>query len=108
MFISRVGSIKALIGDLDVFENVTALLDLQENSWRRFGRKFEIPVDVLNSLRPDPIPSPTRVLMGYIVQNDPNLPMRSFVVSLEKIQRFDVIEELKGFFKRKTFYTWYN
>ena len=80
MYISLVdGNIQTLLGNLDVLENVTGMLDLQENSWRRFALKFhKFSNSFLDNLRPDPIPSPTKTVMNYIVQSNPNLSMRTF------------------------------
>ena len=78
------------------------MLDLQESSWWRFGRKFDISRKELDSLKPDPIRSPTKVVMECIVQENPDLTMKSFLETLAKIKRYDVIKELKRFFH----FTW--
>lgn len=85
----------------DLFDEVTAMLDLQE-SWFRFGRKFDIERQLLESLKPDPVPSPTKVLLQCITNNDPKVTMKTFMRSLVKIKRFDVITELRSFFS----FTW--
>ena len=94
-------TIQTLLDDLDVLEKVTAMLDRQESSWFRFGRKFEITRKELEYLKPDPIPSPTKVVMECIVQNNPDLTLKSFLETLAKIKRYDVIKALKGFFHCK-------
>ena len=101
LFSTAGSTIKALLNDLDVLDKVTALLDLQESSWMHFGAKFDIDRIELDSLKPDPIRSPTKVLMECLVQNDPDLTMATFLGSLEKIKRYDVIKKLTRFFYRK-------
>lgn len=94
-------TIQTLLDDLDVLEDVAALLDLQENAWFRFGRKFGISRKELDSLRPECPQSPTKLLMEHIVGKQPNLNMRSFLKTLAQIKRSDVIKELKEFFYGK-------
>ena len=101
LFSTAGSTIKTLLSDLDVLDKVTALLDLQESSWIHFGAKFKIDRKELDSLKPEPIRSPTKVLMECLVQKDPDLTMATFLKSLEKIERYDVIEELSRFFYRK-------
>ncbi|XP_078382169.1 uncharacterized protein LOC144664816 [Oculina patagonica] len=97
-----VGStIQTLLDERDVLEKVSTLLDLFENSWFSFGRKFNIPRKELESLKPECPQSPTKLLMEYIVGKDPDLNMRSFLKSLANIKRFDVIKKLKEFFYAK-------
>ncbi|KAJ7339452.1 hypothetical protein OS493_005850 [Desmophyllum pertusum] len=66
-------TIKTLFADIDALEKVTALLDLEEISWQRVGRMYGIDKRLLDSLKPDPIQSPTKVVMEYIVQKEPTL-----------------------------------
>ena len=78
------------------------MLDLEERYWRSFALKLhKFSVSALDSLRPEPISSPTKMVLNYIVQENPQLTMRSFLVTLEKMERRDLILELKEFFKRK-------
>jgi len=76
---------------------------MEERYWRGFALKsgYEFSVSELDSLRPEPISSPTKMVLNYIVQKNPQLTMRSFLVTLEKMKRRDLIHELKEFFKRK-------
>ena len=96
-------TIQRLLDEIDVFEKVTAILDRHERSWYKFGWKFEIDRKDLESLKPDPIPSPTKLMMKDIVQAQPDLTMKTFLETLATIKRFDVIKALKGFFHRKIF-----
>ena len=78
------------------------MLDQDERHWRSFALEFyKFPVSTLDSLRPEPVSSPTKMVLNYIVQKNPQLTMRSFLVTLEKMERRDLILELKEFFKRK-------
>ena len=79
------------------------MLDREERNWRGFALKsgYKFSVSELDSLRPEPISSPTKMVLNYIVQKNPQLTMRSFLVTLEKMKRRDLIHELKEFFKRK-------
>ena len=96
------GDIRTLLGEIDILEDVTGLLDLEERYWRSFALKFhKFSVSVLDSLRPEPISSPTKMVLNCIVQENPQLTMRSFLLTLEKMERRDLILELKEFFKRK-------
>lgn len=94
-------TIQTLLEDLDVSEDVAALLDLQENAWFRFGQTFGIPRKELESLRPECPQSPTKLLMEHIVGKQPKLNMGTFLETLAQIKRFDVIDELKEFFHGK-------
>lgn len=90
-----------MLDDLDALEKVTALLDLEENAWQRVGRMYGIDKRLLDSLKPGSVQSPTKVVMEYIVQREPALTMKTFLRSLENIERFDVIADLKDFFYGK-------
>ena len=54
-----------------------------------------------DSLKPECPESPTKLVMGYIVGDDPQLNMKRFLEGLANIKRFDVISELKEFFHGK-------
>lgn len=85
-------------------EDVTSQLDEQESYWRGFAlRLCNFSDVVLNSLRPVPFSSPTETVMNYIVQENNKLPMQSFLMTLKKMERNDLIEALKEFFERKIF-----
>ena len=85
-------------------EDVTSQLDEQESYWRGFAlRLYNFSDVVLNSLRPVPFSSPTETVMNYIVQENNRLPMQSFLMTLKKMERNDLIEALKEFFERKIF-----
>lgn len=99
MFITAGGStIQTLLDDLEVCQEITALLDMDDLSWFKFGRKFEIERDILKPLVPDPIKSPTKSVIEYIVNNDPGLQMVKFIESLKNIRQIMVIEKLKTLF----------
>ncbi|CAH3140502.1 unnamed protein product, partial [Porites evermanni] len=93
--------IRTLLGNLDILEDLTGLLDMEERNWRGFALKsgYEFSVSELDSLRPEPISNPTKMVLNYIVQKNPQLTMRSFLMTLEKMKRRDLIHELKEFFK---------
>lgn len=94
-------TIRTLLNDEDVLDKVTALLDRQESSWYRLGRKFGIERIELEYLKPEPIPSPTKVMMEHIVSVNPHLTMKTFLETLVKIKRFDVIKAMEDFFHRE-------
>ena len=94
-------TIKTLFNEEDVLDEVTILLDRQESSWYRLGRKFDIKRIELNYLKPEPIPSPTKVMMEHIVSVNPHLTMKTFLETLVKIKRFDVIKAMEDFFHRE-------
>jgi len=81
-------------------EEVAARLDYKRG-WYRVGRKYEITKTQLDSLNPECPVSPTKLLIEYIVANDPQLNMKRFLEALANIQRFDIISELKEFFHGK-------
>ena len=84
-------------------EEVTGHLDEQESHWRGFALQlYNFSDVVLNSFRPVPFSSPTETVMKYIVQENHKLPMRSFLMTLKKMERNDLIEALKEFFERKS------
>ena len=82
----------------DVLDKVTVLLDRKENFWYPLGRKFGIERKELDYLKPEPIASPTKMMMKFIVGDQPLLSMKTFLEALAKINRFDVIKAMKKFF----------
>ena len=91
-------TIQTLLDKEDVLDKVTALLDRKENFWYPLGRKFGIERKELDYLKPEPIASPTKMMMKFIVGDQPLLSMKTFLEALAKINRFDVIKEMKKFF----------
>ena len=89
------GTIQTLLDDLEASEAITALLDENDSYWFKFGRKFGIDRDTLDSLRPDPIKSPAKAIINFIVSRDPDLRMKKFMESLNKIEHNKLIEKLK-------------
>lgn len=88
------GTIQTLLDDLEGSEAITALLD-ENDSWFKFGLRFGIDRDILDSLRPDPIKSPSKAIINFIVSSDPNLRMKKFMESLNKIEHNKLKEKLK-------------
>lgn len=88
------GTIQTLLDDLEGSEAITALLD-EKDSWFKFGLRFGIDRDILDSLRPDPIKSPSKAIINFIVSSDPNLRMKKFMESLNKIEHNKLKEKLK-------------
>ena len=64
-------------------------------NWLHFARGLGVSNDKCDSLKPKGKPSPTRALMKYIVQVDPDLTVETFMDALEKMQRKDVVSALK-------------
>lgn len=92
------GTIQTLLDDLEGSEVITALLDEDDSYWFRFGHKFGIDRVILENLRPDPIKSPTKAMMKFIVSRNPDLQMRKFIEKLNKIEQNKLIEKLKTMF----------
>ena len=89
------GTIQTLLDDLEGSEAITALLDENDSYWFKFGQKFGIDRVTLDSLRPDPIKSPAKAIINFIVGRDPDLRMKTFMESLNKIEHNKLIEKLK-------------
>lgn len=89
------GTIQTLLDDLEASEAITALLDENESHWFKFGHKFGIDRVTLDNLRPDPIKSPAKAIINFIVSRDPDLRMKKFMESLNKIEHNKLIEKLK-------------
>lgn len=81
-------------------EEVAALLD-RKRGWRRVGEKYGMTKPQLDSLQPECSQSPTKLVIEYIVRDDPQLNMKRFLEALTNIKRCDVIRELKEFFNGK-------
>ena len=64
-------------------------------NWLHFARELGVSKDECDSLKPKGKPSPTRALMKYIVQVDPDLTVETFMDALERMQRKDVVSTLK-------------
>lgn len=91
----RSGTIQTLLDDLEGVEAITAFLDENDSYWFKFGHTFGIDRVTLDSLRPDPIKSPAKAIINFIVSRDPDLRMRKFMESLNKIEHNKLIEKLK-------------
>ena len=89
------GTIQTLLDDLERSKTITALLDDNDSYWFKFGQIFGIDSHTLDSLRPDPIKSPAKAIINFIVSRDPDLRMRKFMESLNKIEHNKLIEKLK-------------
>lgn len=100
LFCAAESTIETLLDDPDALEEVAALLDYKR-SWNRVGRKYGMSKTERNSLTPQCPESPTKLLMEYIVANDPRLNMKRFLEALANIKRHDIINELKEFFHGK-------
>ena len=80
---------------------MTALLDKETpglKHWLHFARKFGISKEECDYLQPKGIPSPTKKLMEYIVQFNPDLTLKQFIQTLLKLQRRDVVYSLEKYF----------
>ena len=95
VFITSGSTIQTLLDNLEVSEVITALLDENDSYWLKFGHKFGIDRDTLDSLRPDPIKSPAKAMINFIVSRDPDLRMGKFMEILSKIEHNKLIEKLK-------------
>lgn len=93
-------TIQTLLEDLDVLEEVEALLD-QKNAWWRFGQNFGMERKELDSLTPECPESPTKLVMACVIGKYPQLTVKSFLEALVKLKRMDVIKGLKNYFNGK-------
>ena len=79
---------------------MSSLLDKETpglKNWLHFARKFGISKEECACLEPKGIPSPTKKLMEYIVQVNPDLTLKQFIQTLLKLQRRDVVNALEKF-----------
>ena len=100
-------TIATLRENLECLEAVTALLDKEtpgSKNWLHFAKKFGIATEKCDYLKPKGIPSPTKQLMEYIVQVNPDCTLAQFIQALVKMQRHDVVNALKQFFSGKVFW----
>ena len=92
------GTIKTLHNTLDCLEELATLLDCETpgmKNWLHFACKLGVPKEDCDSLKPRGNPSPTRTLMEYIVQVDPDLTVKRFIEALKRMQRTDVVNVLR-------------
>lgn len=97
-------TITSLLEDLDLLDNVAILLDKETpdmKNWLHFAQKFDISRKECDGLKPKGIPSPTKKLMEYIVQVNPDLTLKQLIQALEKMERRDVVNALTKFFGGK-------
>jgi len=91
-------TITSLLEDLDLLDTVAIFLDKETpglKNWLHFARKFAISRKECDELKPKGIPSPTKKLMEYIVQNNPDLTLKQLIQTLKKMKRLDVVNALK-------------
>lgn len=73
-----------------------------KKNWLHFARELGVSKEERDSLKPKGNPSPTRALMKYIVQVNPDLTVERFMQALEKIQRKDVVRALRELIRGNT------
>ena len=99
-------TITSLLEDLDLLDNVAILLDKESpglKNWLHFAQRFDISRKECDELKPKGIPSPTKKLMEYIVQVNPDLTLKHLIQALIKMQRRDVVNALTKFFCGKNY-----
>ena len=101
------GTISSLLEDLeDLLDEVAILLDKETpglRNWQHFARRFDISMKECDDLKPKGIPSPTKKLMEYIVQVNPDLSLKQLIQTLIKMNRHDVVTALRKFFCGKNY-----
>ena len=93
-------TITSLLEDLDLLDKVASLLDKETpglKNWLHFARRFDISRKECDELKPNRIPSPTKKLMEYIVQVNPDLTLKQLIQTLLKMKRRDVVNALRKF-----------
>lgn len=70
---------------------------MKERYWRGFALEYGLRLSDVE----DFLISPTKLVLKDIVVANPQLTMRSFLVTLEKMKRRDLIHGLKEVFYRK-------
>lgn len=99
--ITESSTIDDLRVNLDCLDEVAALLDKETpgvKNWLHFARKFGVSKDDCDHMKPKGNPSPTKMVMEYLVQVNPQLTLKQFIETLMKMQRKDVVCSLKKFF----------
>ena len=99
-------TITSLLEDLDLLDNVAILLDKETpglKNWLHFARRFGISRNECDELKPKGIPSPTKKLMEYIVQVNPDLTLKQLIQTLIKMKRLDVVNALRKFIGGKNY-----
>ena len=90
-------TIKTVCENPYCLEEVATLLEKEARgveNWLHFAWKFDVPREICESLKPKETPSPTRALMEHIIQDKPNMTVKTFMKALMKIQRTDVVNAL--------------
>lgn len=91
--------IKTLLESYDVLQKVTRLLEKETpQNWQVFAQKFGVSKEECDYLCPEDYHSPTAALMEYLSAAYENLTLQTFIESLMKIRREDVVKSLKEFF----------
>lgn len=70
---------------------------MEERYWRGFALEYGLELSDVEHF----LISPTKSILEYIGVSNPQLTMRSFLVTLEKMNRRDLIHGLKEVFYRK-------
>jgi len=103
--LSEDSTITSLLEDLDLLDNVAILLDKETpglKNWLHFARRLGISRNECDELKPKGIPSPTKKLMEYIVQVNPDLTLKQLIQTLIKMKRLDVVNALRKFIGETT------
>ena len=90
-------TIKTVCENPYCLEEVATLLEKEARgveNWLHFAWRFDVPKEICESLKPKETPSPTRALMEHIVQDKPDMTVKTFMKALMKIQRTDVVNAL--------------
>ena len=90
-------TIKTVCENPYCLDEVAPLLDKETpavENWQHFAWRFDVPREICESLKPKETPSPTKALMEHIVQDKPNMTVKTFMKALMKIQRTDVVNAL--------------
>ena len=93
-------TVETLFGNMDAMQNVTALLD-RSRKWKNVGQHYDIDQGILDNLERSDFQSPTKTVLEYIFKRQPTVTMNTFLRSLQNIDRYGVIDDLKEFFYGK-------
>ena len=90
-------TIKTVCENPYCLDEVAPLLDKETpgvENWQHFAWRFDVPREICESLKPKETPSPTAALIEHIVQDKPNMTVKTFMKALMKIERADVVNAL--------------
>lgn len=99
-------TITSLLEDLNLLDDVAISLDKETpglKNWLHFARRFDICRKECDDLKPKGISSPTKKLMEYIVQVNPDLTLKQLIQILINMKRRDVVNALRKFFSGKIY-----